>query len=58
MVINTCQLLFQIFFVNILVADRRNKINEQINAKISIGIFNINQEIDDQVSINDEYISI
>ena len=43
-------------FREYLVADRRNKINEQINAKISIGIFNINQEIDDQVSI-DEYIS-
>ena len=47
-----------ILFREYLVSDRRNKINELINAQIHIGIFNIDREINDQPNIdNDEHTS-
>lgn len=42
-------------FREYLVADRRNKINELINAQIPIGIFNIDNEINDQSSIDNDF---
>ena len=39
-------------FRKYLVSDRRNKINELISSQIHIGIFNIDNEINDQSSID------
>jgi len=36
-----------------LVANHRNEINKLINAQIHVGIFNLNQEINDQSNIDD-----
>ena len=44
-----------ILFREYLVADRRNKINELINAQIPIGTFNIDREINDQFSIDNNF---
>jgi len=38
-----------------LVANHRNKINKLINTQIYIRIFNTNQEINDQLSIEDDF---
>ena len=42
-----------ILFREYLVANRRNEINKLINAQIHVGIFNLNQEINDQSNIDD-----
>ena len=38
-----------------MVANHRNKINKLINTQIYIRIFNTNQEINDQLSIEDDF---
>jgi len=38
-----------------LVANHRNEINKLINTQIHIGIFNTNQKINDQLSIEDDF---
>jgi len=43
-----------ILFREYLVANRRNKINELINTQIHIGNFNIDKEINNQSSIDDD----
>jgi hypothetical protein len=45
-------------FREYLVANRRNKINELMNAQIHIEIFNIDSEINDQSSIDDNVNNI
>jgi len=42
-------------FREYLVANRRNEINRLINAQIHVGIFNTNQEINDQSNIEDDF---
>ena len=42
-----------ILFREYLVADRRNKINELINAQIHVGTFNIDQDIDQDDYFNE-----
>jgi hypothetical protein len=42
-----------ILFREYLVADRRNKINELINAQIRVGTFNIDQDIDQDDYFNE-----
>ena len=42
-----------ILFHEYLVADRRNKINELINAQIHVGTFNIDQDIDQDDYFNE-----
>ena len=42
-----------ILFCEYLVADRRNKINELINAQIHVGTFNIDQDIDQDDYFNE-----
>ena len=42
-------------FREYLVANRRNEINELINAQIPIGTFNIDREINDQFSIDNNF---
>jgi hypothetical protein len=42
-------------FREYLVANRRNEINELMDAQIHIGIFNIDNEINDQSNIDDDF---